>query len=471
MRQAILNLEKRSENRRPLYRGELADITLRLNETDYSVHAYDLSPDGMGVIVEGEFDGEALNCSVHLRLPGAKTKLSGIITHKSYVKFGGKKRCKLGIRFNDPRREAVLRDKRRFSLLHDCQPAVQLYFERPGGFGQMQHAQVVDLSRDGFAFTMDRRNSVVLIRSMLLAGKIVLPTGIPIQVHFEVRYSRLQDGKRIYGCRLLETSSEFSGQMAEFLLHHADQPSLRQLEAEGFQPNSIASSLRFAYAGPREYSEILGLRRSHAHAGGLMLDCEELLDFSDERDAKSRQLYCELAGRIVGAASLSFPDQLQSKEKGSNHPIPSFIRAGGFLELSQFCFHHDFMSEDIFLGILQHATRVAVENKLAYVLIHSHDEYPELLTALGAAPLDVRDLDGGTEAHPLKFYVLEISATLLGERQGPWQWARFSKPLCDKLLERGLLHPSFWDRLRLMSYQTILDSSDWWRQQWKRKLN
>jgi len=412
MKPSILKLEKRNEHRVNLYRGELAPIVLSWADTTLIVQGYDLATNGIGVIIPN-LGGSLppLFSQVSLLLPQSESKIEGVITHSSQVKFDGKICQKLGIQFAELARLAVLRDKQRYNLISTKLQAIHLHFEHPSFSGCFVGARIIDLSYDGVSFAVDLQVEAILTRSMVVLGKVVLPSGGEFEARFEVRHSRVDADFRIYGCRLLEVSSRFSQEMAEYLLSNMQGPSIRQLLTEGFEVITTAKALRFGYANKKEYQEILRLRRDLAHFEDRLLEVEDEERFTVEFDEYCRHLYCKISGRIVGAGRILFNSDSAERSDICSRGISiskSFWQHG-FVEVSHLFIDPEFQGADIFLNILRQMIRIAAQNEKRYLLISCSDEHLETLLNFGAFSLDVRYYRENWEAAASNLMVLDAT--------------------------------------------------------------
>lgn len=458
MKQPVIQLEKCQEARTSLYRGEFAPVILKFNQHELVVHAYDLSADGIGLIVPHHAALlPAASTQVIIVLPQAVNEIAGMVSHISETSIHGSPCYLLGISFLENKRLSVLREAKRYRLSRDKGPYMQINFEHPSFFSRHMCGQVLDISRDGLSFIVEPDVDLILMRTMIVTGTIMIPTGGELKLRFEVMHSRLEGNSRIYGCRILKYSSRYLQEVAEFLLANSQNASLSQLIAEGFQPLNTSRALRFGYAMHKEFSIILNLRREVAHYEGRMLHHQDEEAFSDEFDQHARHLYCEINGRIIGAVRILINNSRMERASDSQNKvrIPKYIWKYGFIEVSHLNVDPNFQHADIYLNILRQLIRIAVQDQQRYILLSCPEEQCEVLAQLGAYPLDLRYYDNEWGSVALNVMVLDASKSLLGRGLGPLNWGVFSKPLTDFLLKQQQLKPSLWDRIRLNAFQFI----------------
>ncbi|MFW7379629.1 MAG: hypothetical protein ACOH5I_12520 [Oligoflexus sp.] len=465
MKASILQLEKRYEHRVHLYRGELAPITIIWGSKRLQVQGCDLSTQGVGLIVANPMETlPTLATAVSLQLPKAESTIPGVVTHISTTQFDGESCFKVGVRFTEVPRKAVLREKNRFNLQSSHGPIIQLSFSHPSFFGRFIFARLINLSRDGLAFAIDLSEEDWITPTMIIDGTVALPSGESFQIRFEVKHSRMDHSARIFGCRLLGVSSRFSQEMAVYLLRHEQGPSVSQLVAEGFHIGSIGKALRFSYADVKEYQDVLRLRCLAAHSEGRLLDYQELILFADDQDQFARHLICRIGGKIVATARIMFPQGVQSRSTALRYgmKLPSFFWDEGFVELSHIAIDPDFQTTDICINILRHAARIALQNDDRYIFVSCQDEQTAVLRELGAYPIGLRYYQTSWEGTALNLMVIDAERSLLGEGLNPASWNMFSKQLAQFLIDQQQLHPKLWDRLRMHTYHLLRRPGQWW---------
>jgi hypothetical protein len=463
MRQNRLNLEKRSEIRRTLELGELGPVCISQGNRQVVGHAFDLSANGVGVVLPAPlpFDGSQ---PLNIKLTAGCAPIVGVLSYQSQITGDHEKRVKVGISFCQQARVAVLREGRRYALDDPEDPVVQLFFQHPRFYDQHICARLIDISRQGLAFTIPAQNMAVLTPSMTISGHIILPTGGDLEIRFEVRHVRYDSSLQIFGCQILEASSAFAREMAEYLLAYSQQPTISQLEAEGFEVVNTSRALRFDYAKPHDYQEILRLRQAIAYFNGLAPYEMELADFSSPFDQQSRHV-CAFAGsRVIAAASLcglaGFTDSC-SELQAQKIPLPGFLQKSSILEVSEIDIDPDYFIPDVFFNLLRQIILLSIQKNISHIILSANDDQSRMLMDVGGIPLGIRYYPRERHGEALNVIVLAAQRLLLGDGITPFQWSAFAQPLAEFLMQNQQLQPNFWDRLRLRAYRFLCRPSRW----------
>lgn len=150
-------------------------------------------------------------------------------------------------------------------------------------------------------------------------------------------------------------------------------------------------SAAFQQDGP----EILDLRfRANRHEGRMhgMTSADLAAPF----DAHARHLVCRYKGRIVGYVRVIFVDGDPARSQyvtWGGHRVPSWLWEAGFVEAGAGVIDPEFQRAGLFLALMQHVVRVAVESGVGYVLGACPDELLGMYRAQGFEVLETRDVE------------------------------------------------------------------------------
>jgi GNAT superfamily N-acetyltransferase len=181
--------------------------------------------------------------------------------------------------------------------------------------------------------------------------------------------------------------------LSRFLLAGDASLTPAELRAGGLPVGSVAGEVSYEYAGSRgELREILALRlRAHQAEGHLARGTAA--DLRSPFDSHSRHLTCRLGGRIVGYVRVIFvdgePDRSQYVSWGG-HEVPQWLWEAGFVEAGAGAVHPDFQRAGLFVPLMQHAYRVAVQSGHRYVLGACDDDLLGMYREMGFEHLEER---------------------------------------------------------------------------------
>ena len=141
-----------------------------------------------------------------------------------------------------------------------------------------------------------------------------------------------------------------------------------------------------------DYEEILALRL-HAHQAEGHLDSASIADLRSPFDAHSRHLTCRFGGRIVGYVRVIFVDGDPARSQYvslGGHEVPQWLWDAGFVEGGAGATHPDFQRAGLYVPLMQHLFRVAVQSGHRYVLGACPDELLGMYRDMGFEVLEER---------------------------------------------------------------------------------
>jgi GNAT superfamily N-acetyltransferase len=159
--------------------------------------------------------------------------------------------------------------------------------------------------------------------------------------------------------------------LADYLLAADTTLTPARLRAAGLAVGSLEQAVAYDYATTTsDDDEILALRlRAHQAEGHL--PAASIDDMRSPFDAHARHLTCRFGGRIVGYVRVIFVDGVPARSQyvsWGGHEVPRWLWDAGFVEAGAGAMHPDFQRAGLFVPLMQHAVRVAVQSGHRYLL-------------------------------------------------------------------------------------------------------
>jgi GNAT superfamily N-acetyltransferase len=181
--------------------------------------------------------------------------------------------------------------------------------------------------------------------------------------------------------------------LSRFLLAGDESLTPAELRAGGLPVGSVAGQVSYEYAAEAgELREILALRlRAHQAEGHLTRGTAA--DLRSPFDGHSRHLTCRFGGRIVGYVRVIFVDRDPERSQyvsWGGHEVPKWLWDAGFVEAGAGAVHPDFQRAGLFVPLMQHAYRVAVQSGHRYVLGACDDDLLGMYREMGFEHLEER---------------------------------------------------------------------------------
>jgi GNAT superfamily N-acetyltransferase len=181
--------------------------------------------------------------------------------------------------------------------------------------------------------------------------------------------------------------------LSRFLLAGDQSLTPAELRSGGLPVGNVAGEVSYEYANSSgELREILALRlRAHQAEGHLARGTAA--DLRSPFDSHSRHLTCRFGGRVVGYVRVIFvdgdPERSQYVSWGG-HEVPQWLWDAGFVEAGAGAVHPDFQRAGLFVPLMQHAYRVAVQSGHRYVLGACDDDLLGMYREMGFEHLEQR---------------------------------------------------------------------------------
>jgi GNAT superfamily N-acetyltransferase len=203
---------------------------------------------------------------------------------------------------------------------------------------------------------------------------------------------RAGDGFEI-GVTWLDPSPELLRAISHYLLAGDSTLAPAALRAGGLPVGSLERAVTYDYAASiADYEEILALRlRAHQAIGHL--DSTSPADLRSPFDAHARHLTCRFGGRIVGYVRALFVDRDPARSQYvmlGGHEVPQWLWDAGFVEGGAGATHPEFQRAGLYVPLMQHLFRVAVQSGHRFVLGACPDELLGMYREMGFELLEER---------------------------------------------------------------------------------
>ena len=168
------------------------------------------------------------------------------------------------------------------------------------------------------------------------------------------------------------------------------------LRASGLRVGSIERAVTYDHANSSaDLEEILALRlRAHQAEGHLM--GASITELRSSFDAHARHLTCRFGERIVGYVRVIFVDGDPARSQyvsWGGHEVPPWLWRAGFVEAGAGAVHPDFQRAGLFVPLMQHSLRVAVQSGHRYVLGACDDGLLAMYREMGYEVLEQRTVE------------------------------------------------------------------------------
>jgi GNAT superfamily N-acetyltransferase len=195
------------------------------------------------------------------------------------------------------------------------------------------------------------------------------------------------------GVAWIDPPRELSKALSEYLLAGDEALTPAALRAGGLAVGSVERAVTYDYATTSaDYDEILALRL-HAHQAEGHLESASIADMRSPFDAHSRHLTCRFGWRIVGYVRVIFVDGDPSRSQYvalGGHEVPQWLWDAGFVEGGAGATHPAFQRAGLYVALMQHMFRVAVQSGHRFVLGACPDELLGMYREMGFEVLEER---------------------------------------------------------------------------------
>jgi len=392
--------ELRRLDRRKVLLGEGLTLDVVGEAGVASAELIDLTPEGFGLVLDSGPQptvGEGVTL-VHTGRATSGIRQRAVVRSVGEVVVGGRSRPRLGLAICAERTGNEIPERRRADR-HACAEALPALASAvcPIFFREWLHFRVTQLGGGGMTLVTSIRNKALFV-GLELDFALTLPiTGVQ-RVRGRITAVRREgnSGEFTLGVAWLEPSRELLVAVAEYLLLGDKELSPSRLRKGGLEVGSVERAVACGYASTdEEYREILALRlRAHKAAGRL--DKASLPDMASPYDAHSRHIICRFGERIVGCVRVIYvegdPSRSQYVQAGA-HEIPSWLWEAGFVEGGGGATDPDFQHAGLYLALLQHSLRVAVQSGYRYMVGACGDELLGMYREMGFEVVETRSVE------------------------------------------------------------------------------
>jgi hypothetical protein len=204
---------------------------------------------------------------------------------------------------------------------------------------------------------------------------------------------RRDDGGFEVGVAWIAPPRALSKALSRYLLAGDESLTPAILRAGGLAVGDVERAVTYDYAcSSADYDEILALRLQAHQAEGHLVSAS-IADMRSPFDAHSRHLTCRFGGRIVGYVRVIFVDGVASRSQyvaAGGHEVPPWLWEHGFVEAGAGAMHPDFQRSGLFVPLMQHSLRVAVQSGHRFVLGACDDGLLGMYREMGFEPLEER---------------------------------------------------------------------------------
>jgi hypothetical protein len=392
----IAGPESRALPRRHLYLGEGVTFALTTDGGRLEAEAVDLTPEGLGLATTPGQALPAFGDAVTVRCTargGSHAAQQAIVRHVGWLRHGGRVFRRIGLALE--RAAAAAAVDRRTGVRHLCPDALPAFATAscPWLLGERLRFRIRHIGAGGM--TLVTRLDAPLLPGLELDLELHLA-----HVGIEPVRGRLTSVRRADGGRALEVgaawvdpSRALSAAIANYLLAGDDALTPASLRSGGLAVGSVEPVVTYDYARtPTDFEDILALRLAAHQAEGHLADAS-IADMRSPFDAHARHLTCRFGGRIVGYVRVIFVDRIASRSQYvtlGGHEVPPWLWAAGFVEAGAGAIHHDFQRAGLFVPLMMHSVRVAVQSGHRYVLGACDDGLLGMYQAMGFAVLEER---------------------------------------------------------------------------------
>ena len=390
--------DRRSLPRRRVYLGEGLTFEIVAGGARIEAEAIDLTPEGLGLAILGPAVMPAAGQIVTVRHagPGAShAPQRAMVRHVGTLRTEERALPRIGLSLiaADPPGPGT---ERRAQARYACPDALPAFATAacPWFFLERLRFRILVAGAGGMTlWTSD--HDAPLLPGMELDLDLHLPCIGAVSAPARVTSARRDGADRAWevGVAWLDASRPLLQALSHYLLAGDDSLTPATLRAGGLAVRSIEQAVSYDYAASSaDFEDILALRLL-AHQAEGHLDDASIADLRSPFDAHARHLTCRFGGRIVGYVRVIFVGGVASRSQYvtlGGHEVPSWLWDAGFVEAGAGAVHPDFQRAGLFVPLMQHAVRVAVQSGHRYVLGACEDGLLAMYREMGFEVLETR---------------------------------------------------------------------------------
>jgi GNAT superfamily N-acetyltransferase len=392
--------DSRSVLRRRVYLGEGLRFEVVARDAWLVAEAIDVTAEGLGlaVILATDVMMPAVGEVVAVRYTGrggSDTAQQAVVRHVGSLLTGRGALPRIGLSLV-PDATTVADAERRGSARYPCPEALPAFASAqcPWFFGESLRFRIVQLGAGGMTLRTTRADPPLLPRADLDFDMHLASIGVE---HGRGRLTSVRrddaDGRFEVGVAWVDPPRELLNALSRYLLAGDDSLTPATLRDGGLAVGGIEGAVTYDYATTSaDYDEILALRL-HAHRAQGHLGSTSIADLRSPFDAHSRHLTCRFGGRIVGYVRVIFVDGDPARSQYvslGGHEVPDWLWDAGFVEGGAGATHPDFQRAGLYVPLMAHLFRVAVQSGHRYVLGACPDELLEMYAGMGFEVLEER---------------------------------------------------------------------------------
>jgi hypothetical protein len=393
----------RSLDRRRVYLGEGLTLQIEARDAWLQAEAIDLTHEGLGVAVVLATDVmmPAVGEVVTVRYTGrgaSDARQRAVVRHVGTLQTARGTLPRIGLSLV-PETTRVADVERREGVRYPCPDTLPAFAATscPWFFGETLHFRIVAVGAGGMTLRTAHCNPPLLPRAEL-DFELHLASIAGANGRGRLTSVRREDagGGFEVGVAWIDPPRELSNALSRYLLAGDETLTPASLRAGGLTVKGVERAVTYDYAtSSGDYEEILALRL-HAHQAEGHLDNTSIADLRSPFDAHSRHLTCRFGGRIVGYLRVIFVDGDPARSQYvslGGHEVPQWLWDAGFVEGGAGATHPDFQRAGLYVPLMQHFFRVAVQSGHRFVLGACPDELLGMYGDMGFEVLETRTVE------------------------------------------------------------------------------
>ena len=393
----------RSLERRRVYLGEGLGFQIESETAWMEGEAIDLTHEGLGVAVTLATDVllPAVGESVSVRYTGRGASGTGqqaVVRHVGSLQTARGTLPRIGLSLV-PDTTTVADVDRRQGVRYPCPEALAAFAAAscPWFFGETLHFRILQVGAGGMTLRTTHPDPPLPPRAEL---DLELHLASIAHERGRARLTSVRrddrDGGLEVGVAWVDPPRELLNALSRYLLAGDAKLTPAALRLGGLPVRGVEQAVIYDYAtSDGDYDEILALRL-HAHQAEGHLDGTTTADLRSPFDAHSRHLTCRFGGRIVGYLRVIFVDGDPARSQYvalGGHEVPQWLWDAGFVEGGAGVTHPDFQRAGLYVPLMQHLFRVAVQSGHRYVLGACPDELVGMYADMGFDVLETRTVE------------------------------------------------------------------------------
>ena len=392
----------RALSRRPVYLGEGLTFDIETADAWLQAEAIDLTAEGLGVAVVLATDVmmPAVGEVVTVRYTGrgaAGERRRAVVRHVGSLQTARGVLPRIGLALA-PDETTVADADRREAARHPCPEQLAAFAAAscPWLFGETLRFSIAALGAGGMTLRCTQPNPPLLPGAQLDLELHLASIAVERARGRMTSVRRAADGGFEVGIAWVEPSRDLLKAISRYLLAGDGTLTPAALRAGGLVVGGIEGVVTYDCATtPADFDEVLALRL-HAHRAEGHLDEVSVEDLRSSFDTHSRHLTCRFGGRIVAYVRAIFVDRDPARSQYvslGGHEVPPWLWDAGFVEGGAGATHPDFQRAGLYVPLMQHLFRVAVQSGHRYVLGACPDELVAMYEDMGFEVLETRTVE------------------------------------------------------------------------------